>query len=152
MTRVAVLLAAHDTNELCALVEREDMSMQAIADLWGCTKRQLQLWIDGDYRRAERAREARKNAADTCARKATQVLLDLTSLSTVADVARARELAHHYRWLAKVRDPATHGDKVQVSHNLNTNADDMTDAQLEAIAKAGDVYLAIEGECEEVDV
>jgi hypothetical protein len=143
MTRVAVLLAAHDANELCDLIERRDLSMQGIAELWGCTKRQLQLWIDSDYRR--------ENAADWCDREAERVLLDLTPQATVAEVARARELAQHYRWRARVRNPSTHGDKVQVDHRINMPADDMTDAQLEAIVRAGNLHLTIEGKCEDAD-
>jgi hypothetical protein len=153
MTRVAVLLAAHSTNELCDLVERKDLSMQGIAELWGCTKRQLQLWIDSDYHRAQRAREARENAADWCDREAEKVLIALSQkpAATIAEITAARELAQHYRWRARVRNPSTHGDKVQVDHRLNLTADEMTDAQLEAFIRTASMNLAIEGECEELD-
>jgi len=150
MASVAILLASHDTNELCDLIERKDLSLQGIAEAWGCTKRQLQLWIDGDPQRAQRAREARENAADWCDREAEKVLRDLKPDATVAEVARARELAQHYRWRARVRNPATHGEKVQVAHN-HTLLDPklMSDAQLLAIAAQGG--LTIDGESEPVD-
>lgn len=121
--------------------------MQEIADRWGCTKRQLQLWIDADPHRASQATQARKEAADWCDREAEKVLRDLTPDATVAEVARARELAQHYRWRARVRNPVTHGDKLQVDHKLPVIPHSLTDEQLEAIAASA---LTIEGECDTV--
>jgi transposase-like protein len=137
MTHIPKLLAAHDVNELCHLIETQDLSMQGIAEAWGCTKRQLQLWIDGDSDRSQRAKEARQNAADWCDREAERVLRDLTPGATVAEVARARELAQHYRWRARVRNPATHGDKIVVEVKQGMDPALMSDAALVAIANGG---------------
>lgn len=146
-TSVAVALASHATHELCDLISRLDLSLQAIADRWGCTKRQLQLWIDSDPHRAMRAKQARQEAADWCDRRAFEVLEELPADATVAQVARAREMAIHLRWRARVRNPLTHGDKVQVDHTVNLNPAKLTDAQLEAIAASA---MAIEGEAEDI--
>jgi len=147
-TSVAVALAGHATHELCDLIERLDMSMQAIADRWGCTKRQLQLWIDADPHRAMRAKQARRNAADWCDRQAYKVLEDLPADATVAQVARAREMAIHLRWRAKVRDPLTYGDKVSVDHQMTVNPAQLSDNELLAIAAGG---MVIDGEAEELE-
>ena len=98
---------------------------------------------------SRRKRTGRQSAAETCDRKAEQVLLALRPNSTVAEVARARELAQHYRWQAKVRNPMTHGDKVQVDHKTTVDPSSLSDEQLMAIIAAGTV--TIEGECELVE-
>jgi hypothetical protein len=122
------------------------MSLLAIANAWGCTKRQLQLWIDGDKTRADRAKEARENAADWADRQAEKILLDLKPGATPSEIAQARELAAHYRWRARVRNPATHGDKITVDHKRTMDPSMMSDAELAFIASGSGI--TIEGDAE----
>jgi hypothetical protein len=142
---VSLRLAAHSTDELCALIET-GKSRAKIAKLWGCTRRQIQLWIEADPVRGERERQARQAAGEDAVDKAEKVLLDIPKNGTVAEVAQARELAQHYRWLASKLNPA-YADKLAVTHAMELDPDKMTDAQLAAIAAGGRV---IEGEAEDV--
>lgn len=55
---------------------------------------------------------------------AEAVLLDKTM-----DVARARELASHYRWRAKTVNPAEYGEKLQVDNTHKVV--NLSDAEIE---------------------
>lgn len=52
-----------------------------------------------------RARDAMKNSAQKYAKLALDSLLAIKTGDDKADITRQRELAHHYRWLAKVKAP-----------------------------------------------
>lgn len=60
-----------------------------------------------------RAREAQKKSADLIAEKAERILLQLEKGNDTAEITRARELAHHYRWLAAKKNPSAYSEKVQ---------------------------------------
>ena len=60
-----------------------------------------------------RVREALQISGDSYADKAEQVLLDCDG--TKEGVAKARELAQHYRWKAAKRYPKRFGDKLELS-------------------------------------
>lgn len=62
---------------------------------------------------------ARQQSADAFDTKAERVLMDLQAGGTNADIARARELASHYRWRASKRNPKVFGDKVELSGNAD---------------------------------
>ena len=57
-----------------------------------------------------RARQAQKESAETYFEKAEKAILEIESADTNAKVARQRELAHHYRWAAKVKNPQRFSD------------------------------------------
>jgi ribosomal protein L3 len=52
-----------------------------------------------------RAREAQKNSAQKYAQLALEAIKDLKAGQDKAEITKQRELAHHYRWLAKVKSP-----------------------------------------------
>lgn len=52
-----------------------------------------------------RARDAMKNSAQRYSKLALDSLLAIKTGDDKADITRQRELAHHYRWLAKVKSP-----------------------------------------------
>jgi hypothetical protein len=52
-----------------------------------------------------RAREAQKNSAQKYAQLALEAIKDLKAGQDKAEITKQRELAHHYRWLAKVKAP-----------------------------------------------
>ena len=52
-----------------------------------------------------RARDAMKNSAQRYSNLALESLLAIKTGDDKADITRQRELAHHYRWLAKVKSP-----------------------------------------------
>jgi len=57
-----------------------------------------------------RAREAQKESAETYFVKAEKAILEIDSLDTNAKVTRQKELASHYRWAARVKNPSRFGD------------------------------------------
>ena len=65
-----------------------------------------------DY--SARAREAQKRSADKISEKAELVLLSLEKGCDNAEIAKARELAHHYRWLAAKKNPTKFGDSTKI--------------------------------------
>jgi hypothetical protein len=143
---VAVRLAAHTTDELCSLIEK-GMSRAKIAELWGCTRGTIQLWIEGDAVRRERERVARQAAGDDAVDKAEAVLKAIPDQGSVAQVARARELAQHYRWLASKLSPAYAEKMTHVHEQAEIDPNSLTDAQLAAISARGRV---IDGSAEDV--
>lgn len=113
--RVQQILDDLGIDAVCELIEA-DMSYQAIADLLGLSVGSLANWLSADPERFARARASRQTSAAACDDKAERVLVELPRDATPAQVARARELAQHYRWRAKSRDPQQYGDKVTQQH------------------------------------
>lgn len=60
-----------------------------------------------------RVREALLISADSYADKAEEVLLHAESDKN--EIARAKELAQHYRWKSSKRNPQGYGDKIDVT-------------------------------------
>jgi transposase len=63
-----------------------------------------------------RVQAALMTSADTFAEKAEEVL-ELAK-SNMIEVTRARELAHHYRWMAAKRYPKRYNEKVEHSGEI----------------------------------
>lgn len=59
---------------------------------------------------------ARSYAAQHWDFEAERVMLSLSRDATTGDIARARELAHHYRWRAKAFNRNLYGDKQEIEH------------------------------------
>ena len=91
-------------------------SLSSIAKSIDMYPSQLHAWVEADPERSARARAARIQSADAYADKAESVLL---RANNAVEIAKARELAQHYRWMAKVRKPAEYGDRQQVDQNVN---------------------------------
>lgn len=70
-------------------------------------------WIEADPNRSVRAREARIKSAQMWDEKAETVLI---VAADPFELAKARELAQHYRWRAKAVAPREYGDKVTQEH------------------------------------
>lgn len=68
--------------------------------------------VNSEY--SARVRDAQKESAETIAAKAEKVLLELEKGCDTAEIARARELAHHYRWLAAKKNPQRFGDSTKI--------------------------------------
>lgn len=84
-------------------------------------------WIAGDLERSARVREARIAAARTFDDKAEQVL---QGAKNAFQLAKARELASHYRWKASKFSPREFGERIEVENR--TTITDLTDDQLNA--------------------
>lgn len=93
------------------------VSQRSLARAAGVSVRALREWLAAPERSA-RAIKARQDAAQAFDELAEHVLL--TAPANPVELARARELASHYRWRAKVVNPAAYGDKVQatVTHDV----------------------------------
>jgi hypothetical protein len=70
-------------------------------------------WIEADAERAALAREARAQSAKIWDEKAEYVL---QIAGDPFELAKARELASHYRWRAKAVAPRDYGEKVTNEH------------------------------------
>lgn len=98
---------------------------------WGVST--LLVWIDADAERSARVKAARMAAARMWDEKATQVIEDAADPFALA---KAKELAHHYRWRAKAIAPKEYGDKVSMDLDARvTNATELSSEELMAIAK-----------------
>jgi hypothetical protein len=92
------------TDDFCELVMSGKM-MTEIADIWGVSKSALIKWLSSDEDRAARAREARSVAGHSWDGMAVRELESLPADATPGQIARARELASHYRWRATKISP-----------------------------------------------
>jgi hypothetical protein len=119
---------------LCALI-LEGHSVTRIAGQLGISKGAMLNWIAADPDRSARVKEAREQSAEADADRAENVLMEAT---TAVEVARARELAAHYRWKAKTSNPKRYGDKLEVDSTLKVNelSDGDLDKQISRLAAA----------------
>lgn len=86
--------------------------LQEIAQTVGVAIGSLTSWLDADTERAKRSKEARMLAAKCWDEKAEKVILEAKNHF---ELAKARELAHHYRWRASKIAPKDYGDKLAVT-------------------------------------
>ena len=84
--------------------------MTAIAKECGVSIAVLADWIEADPERAARAREIRSRTAGVWDDLAATGLADAKD---PFELAKAKELAHHYRWRASKIAPKTYGERVQ---------------------------------------
>lgn len=111
-------ITRHGIDAICADI-LSGKSLARICRDQGWPEATLHGWLSADPERSARVREARANSAEAYAGKAEDVLNDLMSSATPAEIARAKELAHHYRWMASKRNPKSFGEKVQVDATVN---------------------------------
>lgn len=103
------------------------VSQASIAKASGVSQSALVRWIAADPERSARVREARIAAARHFDECAEQVLKDA---SDSFGLAKARELASHYRWKASKSNPREYGDKIEIDQK--TTVTDLTEEQLDA--------------------
>lgn len=102
-------LDALGIDELCEMIG-EDLSYAAIAQRLQMSASTLSNWIEADPERSTRVREARVKSATRCDELALEALQQISEDYTTAEVARQKEIASHYRWRAKIRNPHEYGD------------------------------------------
>lgn len=113
-------------DELCdRIIDGE--SQTAIARDIGVSIATLIGWIASDTERSARAREARIASASSFSDKAAE---ELQGATDVFGLAKARELASHWRWRASKANPRDFGDKIEIDQR--TTITDLTDDQLDA--------------------
>lgn len=116
MSKKTAKLDALDVDTVCARIA-DGWTMREIAADEKVSFGTLQTWIEADSERSARVREARisqarywDEAAESC----------ISEASDPFELAKAKELAHHYRWRAAKIAPKQYGEKVAVG-----GADDM---------------------------
>lgn len=109
-------------------------SLKQIAKETKCRVADVTDWPYATTERSARITEARTKAANSWNEEAERVI---TEARGPFQLAKARELAHHYRWRAKCVAPSQFGDKIDVT-TKNTHAIQLTDAQRKALDDALD--------------
>lgn len=92
----------------------EGWTQRAICAELGIDPSTLCKWIAADAQRSARAREARVSAARAFEERAAEVIEEAVDPFSLA---KAKELAHHYRWKASKASPKEYGDKVETVHS-----------------------------------
>ena len=97
-------------------------------------------WLEATPDRSARVREARARSARLWDDKATQ---GIEGAKDQFELAKAKEMAHHYRWRASKIAPREYGEKLDLNH---TGTVDLSDAALEAriAALASALNIAID--------
>lgn len=102
-------------------------SQTSVAQSVGVSLATLSNWIAADIERSARVREARIASSRAFDEKAEQALMDA---SDPFELAKARELASHYRWKASKTNPKEYGERVEIDQK--TSITDLTEEQLDA--------------------
>ena len=89
----------------------EGETQRSICNKFGVKLTAFQTFLTDNH--SARAKEAYRLSAISKEEGAMDVLINAPSDSI--EIARAREIASHMRWQAKMRDRAKYGDSVQVS-------------------------------------
>jgi len=92
----------------------ECSSLTAVAKQAQVSKASLIMWVQSNADRSARAKEVRSWTAQAWDEQAEHAILEA---SDPMELARARELASHYRWRASKIAPRIYGDKLQVEQD-----------------------------------
>jgi hypothetical protein len=102
-------LDAYGIDAVCRDIA-DGVSVKEIAAKAGASFGTMSVWLHSDPDRSARATEARRHTARLWDEQAEA---EIKAATDPFEVARARELASHYRWRAKMVDPSRYGDKQQ---------------------------------------
>lgn len=116
-------------ESICAMI-MDDMSYGDIADELNIPKRTLVDWIDVDSARSAKAKQARVKSAAICDLLALRALKEIDDDATSAAVTRQREIAHHYRWRAKTRNPREYGEKMEITNEVGERTIEQVEAAI----------------------
>lgn len=96
-------------QDICDRLEAGE-TMAAIARRYKVHRSQLTRWAKAEPERERQIKAARTLSAEAYADKAEQVIKGARDKFALE---KARELAHHYRWCSKVRDPDRFADRMK---------------------------------------
>jgi len=119
-------------DQVCQMLE-EAHTQREIAAKFKVAPSSLTRWL-ADPQRSARAKDSRAAAAVLWDERAQE---GIESAADPFELAKAKELAHHYRWRASKIAPKVYGDKLELAGELTHKkaAADMTDDELLALAK-----------------
>lgn len=126
MTKATETIDALGVDALCDRLCAGE-SQTSIAESLGVGIATLSRWIAADPERSARVREARIAAARTFDEMAEA---ELRRAADPFGLAKARELASHYRWKASKSNPREYGDKIEIDQK--TTLTDLTEEQINA--------------------
>ena len=126
-------LDAKGIEAICDMM-REGLSYAAIGKKLKMPGTRVWKWVQADEERQMAARDALQASADFSDAQAEAVLKSLNRSSTGAEIAKARELAQHYRWRASKRNPRVYGERIELDGALQTSH--MTEEQIDARLRA----------------
>lgn len=106
------LVDAAGIDAICETIT-DGVSMTEIAERIGVSYGTLHSWIAADPERSARVRDARAATAKLWDERATS---EIRAACDPFELAKARELAFHYRWRSSKIAPKEYGDKVQNEH------------------------------------
>ena len=113
---------------------KDGLSWNECAQKIGCNRHTLQNYCNATPERTSRTRAAMAASGDRYADRAQEILNEIPNDATNAQVARHRELAHHFRWLAGKRDPKRYGERLDITATVTERPDPaQLDARLGAI-------------------
>lgn len=113
-------LPPYDLGMICGLL-RDGETLTEIAKAFRRSRDSLRMWALEDPARKLAIDEARHEGAHAYVEKAGAVLAALTPGATKATIARARELAQHYRWMASKMLPKTYGERVELDGHVSVD-------------------------------
>lgn len=100
-----------DIEAICASL-REGTSLGKTAKDAGVSREYLSWWLNQDASRSARARDARSAGASAWDEQAESVI---AAAADPFELAKAKELAHHYRWRSSKLAPKQYGDKLELA-------------------------------------
>lgn len=129
MTKKGQKLASCDAMGIEKLCEDliAGKSQTEIAASIGVSLATLINWIAADPERSAHAREARTASASSFSDLATA---EIRAAKNKFQLAKARELASHFRWKASKANPREFGEKIEIDQR--TTVTDLTEEQLDA--------------------
>jgi hypothetical protein len=84
-----------------------------VARKMGVSTRTLHIFLNKDGNK-DAYHAIMQESSDSYASKAEEVLM--SAPADKYELQRARDLAHHYRWMAAKRNPKKYGDKIDIDH------------------------------------
>ena len=115
-------------DAICVMFEAGKMQRQIAREI-AVDDTILLKWIAADEQRSARARESRARGAAVWDELAIEELQGIPDEATQGQIARAREIASHYRWRASKLGRAEYGEKTEIEHSGSIQA--MTDEQVD---------------------
>lgn len=120
-------LDEHGIEKVCLDIVDGKQITQIAHDL-EVSKGTLIAWIAADADRSARVKDARAAAAIIWDEKAET---GISGASDQFELARATQLAHHYRWRASKIGQKDYGDKQQIDHTGSLTLEQLVTASME---------------------
>ncbi len=113
---------------------RQGETIRKMAEKCGVTWNAMWQYTSRDPQRLAATREAQVASGERFTEMAVEQIETIPDVAPAATVARQRELASHYRWMASKRDPRRFGDKLDITATVTEKPDPaLLDAKLGAI-------------------